>query len=212
MPQPEIIDKPKRWRRIGWYSLAVAVLTLIGLYAFAFWRYEQQQAAIAEIERLGGTVEIEDGGPEWLRGMAGDERMKVFDRVVSVRLLWTEITDDDLRHVSGLTNLQDLGLDNTQITDDGLRHLSGLTKLERLDLAFGQITDDGLKHLSGLTNLERLDLFGTQITDDGLRHLSGLTKLVMLRVAYTQITDEGKKNLQEALPNCDIVHTGGFEQ
>jgi len=47
MAQAKIIDKPKRWRRIGWCVLAVFMLTLIGLYAFAFWRYDQQQAAIA---------------------------------------------------------------------------------------------------------------------------------------------------------------------
>ena len=46
MPQSEITNKPRRWKQIGWCSLAVFVLTLIGLYAFAFWRYEQQQAAI----------------------------------------------------------------------------------------------------------------------------------------------------------------------
>ena len=43
MAEPEIINKPRRWQRIAWRSLAVFVLTLIGLYAFAFWRYEEQQ-------------------------------------------------------------------------------------------------------------------------------------------------------------------------
>ena len=180
MAQPETIDKPRRWRRICWYSLAVLVLTLIGLYAFAFWHYEQRQAAIAGLEPLGGNIEIEPGGPEWFRGVLGDERMKVFDRV--------ELVD----------------INRAEITDGGMRHLSGLTSLEFLYLSGTRITDDGVRHLSRLTNLEELDLSNTQITDDGLKYLSGLTRLQLLWIKKTQITDDGEKSLQGALPNCYI--------
>ncbi len=147
MAQTETNNKPRRWRRIGWCSLAVFVLTLIGLYAFAFWRYERQQAAIAEIERLDGFVWTEDGGPDWLRELVGDERMTVFDRVMSVELDDTQITDDSLNQLGGLTNLDRLFLDNTQIRDDGLRHLSSLPNLDWLDLSDTQITDEGEKFL-----------------------------------------------------------------
>jgi hypothetical protein len=34
----------------------VVVLCVIGLCAGVYWRFEKQQAAIAEIERLGGFV------------------------------------------------------------------------------------------------------------------------------------------------------------
>jgi len=119
MAQSEIIDKPKRRRRIGWYFLAAVVLTLIGSYAFAFWRYERQQAAIAEIVRLNGYVDIEEGGPQGLRRIVGDERMKVFDRAVYVYLAANkQITNDGLRHLSGLTGLEELYLDATDITEE----------------------------------------------------------------------------------------------
>jgi hypothetical protein len=38
--------------------------------------------------------------------------------------LWeTEITDDGLEHLSGLTGLKILSLDGTQVTEDGVKRL-----------------------------------------------------------------------------------------
>ena len=59
MTEPEIIKNPKRLWRICWSSLAVVVLTFIGLWSIAFWRYEKQQAAIDKIERVGGRAGVE---------------------------------------------------------------------------------------------------------------------------------------------------------
>ena len=44
------------------------------------------------------------------------------------------ITDDDLRHVSGMTSLQVVDLSNTAVTDEGLTHLLPLKRLD--DLSF----------------------------------------------------------------------------
>ena len=62
-----------------------------------------------------------------------------------------------------------LSLSNTQVTDVGLRHLTRLTNLEELYIANTQISDTGLEHLKGLTNLGLLDLYGTQVTDEGVQ-------------------------------------------
>ena len=62
-------------------------------------------------------------------------------------------------------------------------------------------------HLKGLTNLKYLDLDGnTQITDAGLEHLKGMTSLRGVELMRTSVTDEGVKRLQEALPDCEIIH------
>ena len=68
------------------------------------------------------------------------------------------------------------------------------------------ITDAELVHLKGLTNLQEINLNGTQITDAGLVHLNGLVSLKKLNLSSTQITDAGVKKLQQALPNCKIIH------
>jgi hypothetical protein len=104
------------------------------------------------------------------------------DRKNNTFSLSIETTDGGLVHLKDLTNLKEIGLDDTQITDEELVHLEGLTKLEELYLGW------------------------TQITDAGLEHLKGLTKLKVLHLKGTQVTDEGVKKLREALPNCTISH------
>ena len=69
-----------------------------------------------------------------------------------------------------------------------------------------QVTGAGLVHLKGLTNLEKLAFSGTRITDEGLEHLKGLTNLKELGLGHTRVTDEGVQKLQQALPNCKIIH------
>jgi hypothetical protein len=136
-----------------------------------------RDAAIAEIKKLGGSWAVDEQSP-------GKPVIKVL-------------------------------LSDTQITDAGLEHLKGLTSLKRLDLYSTQITDAGLEHLKGLTGLQSLDLRSTQITDAGLEHLKGLTSLkrnavqdvgAWLDLSSTRVTDTGIKKLQEALPNCRILH------
>ncbi len=72
--------------------------------------------------------------------------------------------------------------------------------------ASNRLGDYALRNIEELTRLQRLDLSGTQVTDAGLQHLSGLTVLEELTLRETQVTDEGVKNLQQALPNCKIIH------
>ena len=99
---------------------------------------------------------------------------------MSVRFEGTQITDEGLVHLKGLSKLQLLDLDGTQVTDAGLVHLKGLTKLEHLYLeGCRDITDAGLMHLKGLTNLEQLPVDGTKVhrrrnrgTDEGTANVN----------------------------------------
>ena len=176
--------------------------------------------AVAALKKLGARIKQDDQG-----------------EVVEVRIASTKVTDADLVHLKGLTNLQSLvigsfgsqsqitdaglvhlkGLTNlhtlrlvqTQVTDAGLVHLKGLTNLEHLDLTNTKVTDAGLVHLVGLTKLEGLELSRTPITDARLVHLRGLTKLEWLYLEETQVTDTGVAELQKALPNCEITKPSG---
>ena len=132
-----------------WYpALAVSTLVHVGaIVLLAFPAYKRHRA-IQEIKRVGGTVEMETVGPQWLSQWGIG-----FERVKTVYLQGSGISDDKLKHLSGLTTLETLYLNDTKITDDGLKHLSGLTNLRELWLFDTEITDDGLKHLSSLTNL-----------------------------------------------------------
>lgn len=48
---------------------------------------------------------------------------------------------------SGAAQLVNLNLCNTQISDDGLKHLSGLKNCESLWLRYAQVTEEGVKEL-----------------------------------------------------------------
>ena len=132
-PQPS----RKRWR------IAVAVVVLFAAVgSLVAWPAYKRHRAIQEIERLSGEVLREPVGPKWLS-----------------------------RWGIRVTHVNIVALDGTEITDDGLKHLSSLTDLEWLFLNNTKISDGGLKHLSGLTNLEVLSLVGTSVSDDGVKIL-----------------------------------------
>ncbi len=81
------------------------------------------------------------------------------------------VNDSTLARVAKHGSLTRLYLRGTRITDDGLKHLTGLTKLEELDLAETGITDAGLVHLSGLSSLKKLYVRETRVTQAGVRNL-----------------------------------------
>ncbi len=56
-----------------------------------------------------------------------------------------------------------------------------------------------------LKNLESLNLYGTMITDESVRHLAQLTGLKRVYLWDTKFTHEGVAELQEALPELEIV-------
>ena len=92
------------------------------------------------------------------------------------------------------------------VTDDGLRPLATLTELESLSMHNGhKLTDNGLEHLKKLKRLRELSLFNCEnISDAGLVHLQNLGALEKLNLRYTRATDRGVERLREHLPKCEI--------
>ena len=104
----------------------------------------------------------------------------------------TAVSDAGLVHLKGLTSLQDLDLMQTKVTDTGLANLKELTKLR---LSFTTVTDKGIASVQGLANLQELSLFGTKISNDGLLHLKKMSKLEVLILRFTKIGDAGLVHL-----------------
>ena len=130
--------------------------------------------AIAEIERLGGKVTVNDRSPD--------------KPVIGVDLSYTTVTDAAMEYLMDLTDLQSLNLYHTKVTGAGLTHLKGLTKLQSLDLGETKVTDAGLEHLKGLTELRSLNFqsvnfaYYSEVGDSGLEQLKGLTQLQTLNL------------------------------
>ena len=91
------------------------------------------------------------------------------------------VTDTDLAYLKWLPDLRTLtfGLGSDNVTDDGLKHLRALTNLEQLSLFETRVTGTGFEHLKGLTKLRELCFGGHRepITDASFQHLKGLTNL-----------------------------------
>jgi hypothetical protein len=98
-------------------------------------RLRQQRAALAEIQRLGGTVSaasVEDGelvisqlvlGRKWEAGDEGLRYLVKLGRIESLKLYGSQFTDDGLEYLTKLTSVQWLRLYATQITDGGQQRL-----------------------------------------------------------------------------------------
>jgi hypothetical protein len=181
---------------------AVLVVVAAGVqFILPVWR---QQLAIREIQRLGGRIVIQKGGPEWLRERVGNEHMKYFDKVVKADLTVKSVSDSTLRHVAALDNLKALWLGNSRITDDGLAYLRGMNRLEQLWLGNTRVTDVGLVHLGSLRSLRDLSIGNTRVSDAGLVHLRGLRSLQQLSLGNTRVTDAGAADLKRVLPSLKI--------
>ncbi len=135
-------------------------------------------------------------------------RIGELKHLIKLDLSNNRVTDAELFHLKGLTNLEILELSSTQVSDAGLVHLKDLTKLQALTLADTQVSDAGLAHLQGLSDLYQLDLSGTQVTDHGLQYLKRLKKLDWLHLAGTRVGDTGLSHLKELVQLADVNLSG----
>ena len=117
-----------------------------------------------------------------------------------------EMSDASLSHFNTQSHLLGLNLLGAhQVGDAGVLHLKNLTSLKVLDLSSTRVSDAGLVHLARLTKLSWLSLGSTLVTDAGLKHLTLLNNLSTLDVRGTKVTEAGVKELQQALPNLNIL-------
>jgi eukaryotic-like serine/threonine-protein kinase len=119
-------------------------------------------------------------------------------------LAGTNVTNDGLESITNLKQLRQLNLADTDVTNDGLRHLSSCENLHNLWLHNTNIDDAGLEHLREL-QLSILNIADTKTTDAGLEHLTGLKSLKSLNLRGTEVTPAGVEKLEAALPNCEIA-------
>jgi hypothetical protein len=112
---------------------------------------------------LNVAKEFADGGLDALAPIA--------DKVASLDLARTKVTDAGLAKVAAMKNLQELHLENTGIGDAGLDHLKGLASLEYLNLYNTKVTDSGISKLSGLGKLKAIYLWQSGVTKAGVAAL-----------------------------------------
>jgi hypothetical protein len=118
-----------------------------------------------------------------------------------IHLTLTGVKEVDYAYLKSKSNVNVLQMANPDVTDSTLRHLTEMTALVELDLNDTQITDEGLAIVAQLPALEKLRLRGTKITDAGFReHLFDKEQLSELDLTGTAVagkTVRGWKNLKK---------------
>jgi hypothetical protein len=172
------------------------------------------------------TLLVPDVSETGLKQLAGLSNVKVFStydvgwtetkavllaRFKHLESLWVsaKLTDKDIKHVGGLTNLRSLRLTHNQITDAGVKQLVGLRELRTLDLSQTAVTDACLQHVARLPKLEELNLYFNDINDDGLKHLAKLKHLHTLDIHTTAVTDAAVEPLA-TLTNLRFLEVSGL--
>ena len=125
----------------------------------------------------------------------GDEGMKHVGTLSALKVLAADnlwISEDGLKSLTNLKNLQELYLAETTIGDDAIELLSQFTTLRKLRLAGNQISAAGLKNLPKLRELEELDLSEcSQILDDAMAPFAEMKKLKKLNLWRVNLSDKG---------------------
>lgn len=91
------------------------------------------------------------------------------------------LTNDDLKYVATLPQLETLKLIRVPITDDALVHLSEIASLRQLQLAHTKVKGAGIEHLKDL-QLEHLEIHGAATVGQELSGLGDLQTLKQLVV------------------------------
>lgn len=126
---------------------------------------------------------------------AEDDRLKV--NVVNAA---KEFGDDQLATLAPVAE-QILWLDvgRSQISDEGLKTIGQMANLERLHLENTGVTDEGIAHLGGLTRLEYLNLYGTGVTDSIFDTLANSRDLRKLYLWQTQVDPAEARAFQRSM-------------
>ncbi|MDB5387548.1 MAG: hypothetical protein JWM11_3194 [Planctomycetaceae bacterium] len=152
-----------------------------------------------------------------------------FPKVVSLEIVGTLRSDDDLvfleqlphlqilsipsiqkpeslQYLAGLKDLQYLRFSNCQIAG-GLHHLSGLTKLQTLVLGPAHDQERIFDELPGMKSLETLvfnEPLNSTLSDESLAKLRELPRLRIIQLQNDSISDEVAAQIGKILPDISI--------
>lgn len=114
----------------------------------------------AEDARLG--VNVINGAKDF-----GDEQLKllepVAERIVSLDLARSRVTDEGMKTVRLMRDLESLHLENTAVTDKGVSELVTLTKLESINLYGSKVGNGVFETFARLPNLKKVYAWQTAV-------------------------------------------------
>lgn len=182
----------------------------------------KELAAADELEKLDISVIREndgESGAKKVTSIAAKTKTlnpKIFDyipdlyRILVLNFTETDLNDEQLKKLTGLTMVTSLQLNGTKITDAGLADVAKLQRIESLTMPGTAVTDAGVAHLTKMPNLKIVDLSNTKITDACLKDIAKCDSINWLLIQSTPVTDEGIQALGK-LTHLSRLSAGGTQ-
>ena len=149
--------------------------------------YSMEQPAVAQIQRLGGSVKRQPIGG---RSFVTEVNMVFHYTEDGYRVENTIFSEGALQHLAKLTHLRVLALADGQITNNGLQQLAASNELESLSLWDARyLSCPGVAQLAKLPRLRRLELTKAPIGDSSFARLAAVPNLEELSVEGSNLTE-----------------------
>ena len=108
----------------------------------------------------------------------------------------SRITDDGLRALASLRQLESLSLSQCDISDAGLEKLDPPESLREVSLEDTHIGNASVSLLARLPNVTRLSLVGSPVGDAAIPDLARMSGLKSVMLGNTRTSNEGLRDLQ----------------
>lgn len=207
-PGEQLSSKPAKSRDFA--ILAVIAIVIIGAFILlTFKLIDQEDLHVRNVEKVKmresfshdeiGSDEAEKSVAA-LVGNSGRRQEGDFSTL--------NLTDELMKKVATIKELEKLDVGHTKITDKSLEYISKLP-LRELDLSADAITDAGLSNIAEIPTLRKLTITETGITDEGIAKIARLPNLHILIAAATKISDKGVSALVSVpgLQRLDLTST-----
>ncbi len=137
---------------------------------------------------------------------AGIAHLNRLDRLKTIHVSDSNLTDESLVLLSLLPAIRDLSLQSNHFTDSGLARMSGQNRIERLFVGLGKsrFTDTGVVHLAEFDQLKALDLQGSVVSMQMLQQLARSPKLKRISLDVSGLPNPDLEELKRTRPDLKI--------
>ncbi|HSF45587.1 MAG TPA: c-type cytochrome domain-containing protein [Chitinophagaceae bacterium] len=130
----------------------------------------QQGIVVDEVAEGANALSLNFVNVKEVNGSMIRDLNSMYQQITTLKFTGLPITDQVLRNISALPNLEKIQLEKTHISDAGVAELNKFPNLETVNLYGTNITDSGLKNLAN-ANLKKINLWNTKVTQQGIRSL-----------------------------------------
>jgi len=123
---------------------------------------------VQPVDAQSPALSVEFYGAGFYKGEQLKELEIVKNNIISLGLNKMPVKDEDLKWISGFTNLRKLNLSFTQITGAGLAQLQPLKELQQLSLSGNALKATDLSVFNGMNKLNTVYLWNTGIRESDL--------------------------------------------